>query len=431
MRKLIVLLFSMTLAIFFSNCIQENKPVPEKSVELPPEITPNTNNSKLKAKILAINGDRLEIEYDNETSTFRLAVKIPESRITPYDFDNITDVGCLERWREEVSEILKRWEGKECTIEFESLANNSSKLIYVYCNNTTAELVKKGLAALYDAEYSKKEYYVYQMEAMRKRSGLWSCIKGEKEKTIKEPIGGFLRKTSLWLRPGDSETLPFVLYSMDYRGKVSFHVSMINGSTKLPEGVEIRLEPSSLNVTPNSTYEINVTVNSTKTKYNWSENVIGNFYTFLIKAEIGKQTIEDRLMVLISAEGRSVAAYPISITLPKISEVRAEVGKAKVISYTLQSNSAMGKAKIKAYPIDKTGKRVTYKGMKVYAKPEEFYFAKWREYNIDVVVKTTPDFPPGRYAIEIVTEFEDFSGKDLYQTKGEIRSKVVLNLMQP
>ncbi len=427
MRKLIILLTSMILALFFLNCIQENKSVPEKPVELPPKITPN-NNSKLKAKILTINSNRLEVEYDNETSTFWLAVKIPESRITPYDFDNITDVSCLERWGEEVSKILKRWEGKECSIEFESLAGSSGKLIYVYCNNTTAELVKKGLAVLYDAKYSKEEYYVYQREAMRKRLGLWSCLKEEKGKTIKEPIGGFLRKTSLWLRPGDSETLPFVLYSMDYRGKVSFHVSMINGSTKLPGDVEVRLEPSSLNVIPNSTYEIKVTVNSTKTKYNWSENVIGNLYTFLVKAEMDNFTVEDRLMVLISAEGRSVAAYPISITQPEISEEEAKVGRAKVISYTLQSNSAMGKAKIKAYPVDEMGRRTTYKGMKVYAKPEEFYFAKWREYGINIVVKTTPDFPPGKYVIEIVTEFEDFSGKDLYQTKGKFRSKVVLNL---
>lgn len=140
--------------------------------------------------IYVIDGDTFDAEFPNGSveRVRLLGIDCPEeatSNNKPNEYDGITDLDCLAYWGIEAKIFAKSWlEGKDVYIEFDSTAGFKSYgrwLCYVYMQNNTdfnAELVKRGLARVYEeGECSKESYYLtLQQQAMDERIGLWSCM---------------------------------------------------------------------------------------------------------------------------------------------------------------------------------------------------------------------------------------------------------------
>jgi micrococcal nuclease len=145
---------------------------------------------KYKVKVIdVIDGDTIDVILPNGSidRIRMLCVDTPETsaeRNKPYEYDDITDLECLEYWGKQAKTFATNTlEGKEVYIEFDDTAGlrgyYGRLLAYIYINGTdfTAELVKKGYARVYEEGECRKEakYLQYQQQAMQSSVGLWSC----------------------------------------------------------------------------------------------------------------------------------------------------------------------------------------------------------------------------------------------------------------
>lgn len=143
-----------------------------------------------KAQVIGvIDGDTVDVIVypDNTEERLRLlGIDAPEPvavRNTPGEYDNITDVYCLETWGKSAKEHLtSAIAGRICEIEFDRQAgfrdDYGRLLAYVdYKKDINAELVKLGLARVYVEENftQKSEYLNFQTEAKEEGMGLWNC----------------------------------------------------------------------------------------------------------------------------------------------------------------------------------------------------------------------------------------------------------------
>lgn len=141
--------------------------------------------------VTVIDGDTFDVVFPNGSieRVRLLGVDCPEKSADdnkPGEYDDITDLECLAYWGIEAMNFTKSWlEGKDVYIEFDELAGFKGYygrwLCYVYLLNDTdfnAELLKRGLARVYEeGECSKESYYLtLQQQAMDARVGLWSCM---------------------------------------------------------------------------------------------------------------------------------------------------------------------------------------------------------------------------------------------------------------
>ena len=144
--------------------------------------------------LTVIDGDTFDATFPNgSTERVRLlGVDCPEKSANdnkPNEYDGITNLTCLAYWGIEAKDFAKSWiEGKDVYIEFDSSAGFKGYygrwLCYVYMQNNTdfnAELIKRGLARVYEeGDCSKESYYLtLQQQAIDNRIGLWSCIPEE------------------------------------------------------------------------------------------------------------------------------------------------------------------------------------------------------------------------------------------------------------
>jgi len=145
---------------------------------------------KYKVKVVyVVDGDTIDVILPDGTEerVRMLGVDTPEttaSKNKAYEYDDITDLECLEYWGLEAKDFAKsKLEGKYAYIEFDPIAGMRGYygrlLAYVYYDSTdfTAELVKKGYARVYEEGKCQKEseYLSYQSTAMEENLGLWSC----------------------------------------------------------------------------------------------------------------------------------------------------------------------------------------------------------------------------------------------------------------
>ena len=141
--------------------------------------------------VTVIDGDTFDATFPNGSieRVRLLGVDTPETTASgnkPNEYDGITDLDCLAYWGIEAKNFAKSWlEGKNVYIEFDASAGFKGYygrwLCYVYMPNNTdfnAELIKRGLARVYEeGTCSKESYYLtLQQQAMNDRIGLWSCM---------------------------------------------------------------------------------------------------------------------------------------------------------------------------------------------------------------------------------------------------------------
>lgn len=201
MRVRVLLLLSLTL--LFLGCTQQA----EQPSTTPTHITTTTTATtttpattitpfspqfgvKYKVKVIeVIDGDTIDVILPDGTRdrVRMLCIDTPETsaeRNKPYEYDDITDLECLEYWGKQAKNFAyNSLQGKEVQIEFDDTAGlrgyYGRLLAYVYINGTdfTAELVKKGYARVYEEGECRKEneYLQYQKDAMSENRGLWSC----------------------------------------------------------------------------------------------------------------------------------------------------------------------------------------------------------------------------------------------------------------
>ncbi len=143
-----------------------------------------------KAQVVGvIDGDTVNVVVYPDKTEERLrllGIDAPEPvavRNTPGEYDNITDVYCLESWGQSASEHLtSAIAGRICDIEFDRQAGFRDEygrlLAYVdYDRDINAQMVKLGLARVYTEEDFDKEseYLDYQEKAKEEGMGLWNC----------------------------------------------------------------------------------------------------------------------------------------------------------------------------------------------------------------------------------------------------------------
>lgn len=235
------------------------------------------------------------------------------------------------------------------------------------------------------------------------------CIQNKEPHHINEPVGGVTRHDSLWLKPGEERNLSYVLYTGDYEGEVVFSVYKgSRGSMQpLPEEIEIKITPSTLYVRPNEKYVVNIGVTS---KHNLKDEA-GYLYTFLIRAKLGDKVMDDWFMVIVSNEARSIAFPPPEEFFEK--NVSVKVGETKVVNYSIYTSAIMGKLKLQAFLTSEVSNKTKLPmpdGMRIEVKPSEVFAAKWRKYTFNLIIKTTPDLPPGKYVICVYREFGELKG---------------------
>jgi len=141
--------------------------------------------------VTVIDGDTFDAVFPNGSieRVRLLGVDCPEKNADDNklgEYDDITDLKCLAYWGIEAMNFAKSWlEGKDVYIEFDELAGFKGYygrwLCYVYLLNDTdfnAELIKRGLARVYEeGTCSKERYYLtLQQQAIDAKVGLWGCM---------------------------------------------------------------------------------------------------------------------------------------------------------------------------------------------------------------------------------------------------------------
>ncbi|MFP3909456.1 MAG: thermonuclease family protein [Halobacteriota archaeon] len=227
MLKSLLVLILISLALLVAGCLEEDEltttplesPMNEQTPTASPTATPTATSTpavatptptavttttepagtplpryeygvEYKAQIIGvIDGDTVDvIVYPDKTEerVRLLGIDAPEPvavRNTPGEYDNITDVYCLETWGKSAKEYLtSAVAGRICDIEFDRNAgfrdDYGRLLAYVdYNRDVNAELVKLGLSRVYTEENftRESEYLSYQVEAKEEGMGLWNC----------------------------------------------------------------------------------------------------------------------------------------------------------------------------------------------------------------------------------------------------------------
>ena len=163
-----------------------------------PSVTPGTSTAPSDGTsvtvVEVVDGDTVKIRYANGTrDTARLlGVDTPEvyGETQPDEFEGVPDTeagrACLREYGERASAFTKRTlVGEEVTITFD--ANEPRRgyydrlLVYVHHDGRefNRQLVRRGLARVYDSSFEKREtYYAVESAAMDAGRGLWTCRDG-------------------------------------------------------------------------------------------------------------------------------------------------------------------------------------------------------------------------------------------------------------
>lgn len=137
-----------------------------------------------------VDGDTVKINLDGTEETIRLlGVDTPEVHIEtqPREYEDIPDNergrNCLRKWGEKASTYAEKNLGnKEIVFETDSLSDTRGSygrlLGYINVNGTNFNyrLVEKGLAKVYNSEFSQKQRFLEaEREAKNSKKGLWQC----------------------------------------------------------------------------------------------------------------------------------------------------------------------------------------------------------------------------------------------------------------
>jgi len=175
-----------------ASTVANNTHAPLSTPSATPTETPSGFEYGLRYKVQVIDvidGDTIDVVLldGSEERVRLLGIDSPEilaSRNEPGEYDNITDLECLENWGIEAKHyVISIVEGNETEIEFDPKAGCRDTydrlLAYVFYDSSdlNAELVKRGYARVYTEEdFSREsEYITYQKEASESYIGLWDC----------------------------------------------------------------------------------------------------------------------------------------------------------------------------------------------------------------------------------------------------------------
>lgn len=137
-----------------------------------------------------VDGDTVDINLNGNEETVRLlGVDTPEVHVEtqPGDYENIPDNErgrtCLREWGEKASNFAKeKLSGQKVVFETDPMSDTRGSYgrllgyIKVDGENFNYILVEKGLATVYDSEFSQKERFLEaEKEAKNRMKGLWQC----------------------------------------------------------------------------------------------------------------------------------------------------------------------------------------------------------------------------------------------------------------
>ncbi|WP_048086014.1 hypothetical protein [Archaeoglobus veneficus] len=245
------------------------------------------------------------------------------------------------------------------------------------------------------------------------------------------PLGGII-ENYICLRPGDSKEAIYVFYSGNWEGKVELSVHRVDGVLKTqtlptPEGVNISVEPDEFFVKPEGKYMSRITVSVSQ---NFSECSYGNnsiklaAYVFLIRAEIGNETIDDWLRVdvypltdkPVFVPGRSL----MDMATPRLSysdRIALKRGETAELQFTLYTGEAgPGNASFTVFRVAEGPFSANISSMELLPMPEGLSVGvepqccmvkPHANYELKLVTKANSNVPAGRYFFCIHIEIEN------------------------
>ena len=138
-----------------------------------------------------VDGDTMDVEFvDGTTDRVRLlGVDTPETNGSnkPYEYGDIIDTVCLDRWGAKASEFARLvLGGRQVNVVLDPAAGERDRfgrlLAYIETqgNDFNAALVKLGYARVYEEGESSREEAYLRLQAQAKETGmgLWRCADG-------------------------------------------------------------------------------------------------------------------------------------------------------------------------------------------------------------------------------------------------------------
>lgn len=225
-------------------------------------------------------------------------------------------------------------------------------------------------------------------------------------------IGGILQHY-LWIKPGETKSTLFVLYTSDIGGNariIVYRVSEVLKTEKLPvpTGLYITVEPSEIYVRPNESYSFNITV-SAAPYVSALDN--GLECTFLVRVYLKNEVLDDWLRVVVSPQpipGVSILHTP---KIAHTESVTLTAGETNEIICTLYTEETRpGKVSLTIYrttDIYKIKKLSMPEGLSVDIEPSQLIVKPHGTYKFKIFIKSESKVPPGRYVFCINMNFEN------------------------
>ena len=244
------------------------------------------------------------------------------------------------------------------------------------------------------------------------------------------PVGG-IHKNLIWLKSGEIGETYYTLYTRNGGPEeVSYKIYSVAGVHKkeemtMPEGLNVRIEPSKFTAQPHKNYTSKIIVKTSPELFPHDVNIsaggiAGRQYTLYLRVifEGENETIgDDWLRVLVAPWAPPGAAV---LYLPHgclhNNSITLKPGETKETYYTLHTgeggpgevsyNIYRITGKVNKVPMPEEEKLPMPEGLTVGIEPNNFLARTHENYTSKITVKTSPGLPSGEYVLCMEEHFD-------------------------